>query len=78
MATERQNMFLRALGLNPRVDLEELSKAEASGWIDGKIRRVRHARTERLAPRGLARPDHNLRNLRPGALHERPRVAHVP
>ncbi len=33
MATERQVRYLRTLGIDPRVDLEELSKAEASRWI---------------------------------------------
>ena len=58
MTTERQVEYLRDLGIDPRVDLNGIAKAEASDWIDeleGCVRRAGLPVGHPLAPSHLAR-----------------------
>jgi len=58
MATERQTEYLRDLGIDPRVDSDDLAKAEASDWItelQGYAQRAKLAVGTPLTPHILAR-----------------------
>ncbi|HTT46000.1 MAG TPA: hypothetical protein VMH38_08350 [Thermoplasmata archaeon] len=58
MATERQTEYLHDLGIDPRVDTDDLAKADASDWItelQGYAQRAKLAVGTPLTPELLAR-----------------------